>query len=62
VLTNQVLAHGGAANISGADSHDAVHGVKCMPAAQERQRYYSCLLKRRFYSEDFFAFRRAYRF
>jgi len=33
VLTNQVLAHGGAANISGADSHDAVHGVKCMPAA-----------------------------
>ena len=35
VLTNQVLAHGGAANISGADSHDAVHGVKCMPAAPE---------------------------
>ena len=32
VLTNQVFAHGGAANISGADSHDAVHGFKCMPA------------------------------
>ena len=39
VFTNQVLAHGGAANISGADSHDAVHGFKCMPAAPERQRY-----------------------
>ena len=36
VLTNQVLAHGGAANISGADSHDAVHGVKCMLAASPR--------------------------
>jgi len=36
VLTNQVLAHGGAANISGADSHDAVHGFKCMPAASPR--------------------------
>ena len=36
VLTNQVFAHGGAANISGADSHDAVHGFKCMPAASPR--------------------------
>ena len=62
VLTNQVFAHGGAANISGADSHDAVHGFKCMPAAPERQRYEGCLLKRRFYSEEVFAFRRAYRF